>query len=337
MTTLVTGIGLVGTAFARCALSRGEPVAFVDSSARPDYLRRRLHIGAASPAGDAPPVATVVADVRDLASLEAAMRDHRTETVIHTAGLIAGRVSEPLYTGLEVNVTGTVNVMEAVRRCGVRRVVLVSSFAVYDRRRLRPGSGPLGEDSPRGPGRAYGNSKVIKELVAESYQVDFGFELVILRPANAYGYGHFAGGSGGAKIQNLLTAGLTGGVARVASQHTMDFEYVYDLDVGRAVDLAAITPMTKMPLQPRSEGCRVFNIGTGVITTFADLVATARSILPDLDVEVVGSRAPAVSAGDPLDLSAAASGLGWRPEFDLESGLRHYCEEIRRLGADVAG
>ena len=238
MTTLVTGIGLVGTSFARCALQRGEPVVFLDLQSRDEYLRARLGPIAAD-------IPTVRADIRDLSAVTTAMREHKVETVVHTAGLIGDSVSRPLYTGLEVNVTGTINVLEAVRLARVRRLVHVSSFAVYDRRRAR--GAPITEDAPRGPGRAYGNSKVIKELAAESYQKEFGFELAILRPANAYGYGHFEGGSFGSKIQALLEAGLAGQTAFVKQEHTMDFEYVYDLDVGRAVDLAATVDCPTSP------------------------------------------------------------------------------------------
>ena len=313
MTTLVTGIGLVGTSFARCALQRGEQVAFLDRQARPEYLHERLGPVAAD-------VPTVAADIRDMSALVRAMRDHKAETVVHTAGLIGDSVSRPLYTGLEVNVAGTINVLEAVRLTRVRRLVHVSSFAVYDRRRAR--GAPITEDAPRGPGRAYGNSKVIKELAAESYQKEFGFELAVLRPANAYGYGHFAGGSFGSKIQKLLEAGLKGQTAFVNQEHTMDFEYVYDLDVGRAVDLAATADLPDKP---------VFNIGTGTITTFDDLVAAARRIFSDLKVQVTPGKPPAVSAGDPLDLSHTEAALGWKPTFDIEAGLSHYAYELRRL------
>ena len=313
MTTLVTGIGLVGTAFARCALQRAEPVVFLDLNARAEYLHERLGPVAAD-------IPTVTADIRDLSALVAAMRDHKVQTVVHTAGLIGDSVSRPLYGGLEVNVTGTINVLEAVRLARVRRLVHISSFAVYDRRRAK--GAPITEDAPRGPGRAYGNSKVMKELAAESYQKEFGFELAVLRPANAYGYGHFSGGSFGSKIQALLQAGLDGKTAFVKQEHTMDFEYVYELDVGRAVDLAAT-----VDLPDRA----VFNIGTGSITTFDDLVAAARRIFDDLKVQVIPGRAPAVSAGDPLDLSHTEAALGWKPTFDIEAGLSHYAFELRRL------
>ena len=79
MTTLVTGIGLVGTSFARCALQRGEPVVFLDQRDRPGYLHERLGPVAAD-------IPTVTADVRDQSAVLSVMRDHKVHTVVHTAG-----------------------------------------------------------------------------------------------------------------------------------------------------------------------------------------------------------------------------------------------------------
>ncbi|MCZ6621744.1 MAG: NAD-dependent epimerase/dehydratase family protein, partial [Deltaproteobacteria bacterium] len=194
MTTLITGIGLVGTSFAQLALKRGERLVFFDFQPRGDFLRRKL--------GDAQ-VTVLQKDVRDLPALIQAMKEHQVDTVVHTAGLIGGRVAESLYTGLQINVMGTINVAEAVRLTGVKRLIHISTFGTYDRR--REGSTPIFSDFPRGDGAPYGNSKVATELMLEAYQRLYGFELIVLRLANVYGLGHFwAGSAGGEIIQNLL-------------------------------------------------------------------------------------------------------------------------------------
>jgi nucleoside-diphosphate-sugar epimerase len=143
MTTLVTGAGLIGTAFAQHALGRGERVVFVDPEPRADYLGKRL--------GDAG-CELVRADVRDLPALVAAIRAHRAETVVHTAGLIGGRVQQSLGLAFDINVGGARNVAEAVRLGGARRLVHISTFGVYDSRRTP--AGPIDEDFPRGATRA---------------------------------------------------------------------------------------------------------------------------------------------------------------------------------------
>src|SRR5205085_25781 len=120
-------------------------------------------------------------------------------------------------------------------------LVHISTFGVYDRR--RDATGAVKEDHPRGQGRGYGNYKAAKELILEAYAAAHGFELIMLRPANVFGLGHFwSGSSGGQKMQNLIEAGFAGIPARLAAADTATHEYVYAKDVGRAVDLAATTP-----------------------------------------------------------------------------------------------
>jgi UDP-glucose 4-epimerase len=309
MATLITGAGLVGSSFAQCALKRGERVIFFDPQPRREFLHLKLG------GGD---FTLVHKDVRDLPALIEAMRAFQVDTVVHTAGLIGARVMESLYTGFQINVMGTINVAEAVRIAGVKRLVHISTFGVYDWRQDAPQ--PVGENFPRGSGRAYGNSKAAKELLLESYQKIFGFELIMLRLANVYGLGHFwSGDAGGEKMQNLLVSGLRGEIARIPQEQTLDFEYVYAKDVGRAVDLAATIPFP---------GKTIFNIGTGRITKFAEIVEMVKSFFPALRVEIIPGQAPE-SRSQHLDISRARNFLGWQPRFTMESALVDYIQDLK--------
>lgn len=309
MTTLITGAGLVGTAYALCALERNERVVFLDPLPREDYVRERLGDG---------DYAVIREDVRSLPSLIAAIEEHEVETVLHTAALIGGRAANPIHAGFDLNIGGTMTVAEAVRLTGVKRVVHMSTFGVYDWRRET--SGPVGEDFPRGSGAAYSNSKAAQELILEAYQGKYGFELVILRPGNVFGVGHFWGGSGGGeKVQALLECGIRGTVARIPEQQTMDFVYVYSKDMGRALDLAATAPLADRP---------VYNIGYDSVTSFQTLVDTAQTLLPELRVEIIPGTPP-VSRAAPLDISRAARDLGWSPQYPLEAAFEDYIADLR--------
>src|SRR4029450_4200677 len=160
--TLITGLGLVGTSYAQLALKRGETVVFFDVAPRKDFLAKKL--------GDAS-VTVVQRDVRDLPALVETIQKHKIDAVIHTAGLIGGKVAQPIYTGMQINVMGTINVAEAVRLTGVKRLVQISTFGIYDRRKGEPN--PIDEDFRRGPGEAYGKQKVAKELIVEHYEARF--------------------------------------------------------------------------------------------------------------------------------------------------------------------
>lgn len=309
MTTLVTGAGLVGAAFARHALKRGESVVFLDPEPRAAFLDFKLGKGNYDLARK---------DVRDLPAIIETIRAHRVETVVHTAGLIGGRVQQALSLAFDINIGGTRNVAEAVRLGGVKRMVHVSTFGVYDTRRRAT---VIDEDFPRGGSRAYGAYKAANELVLEAYAAAFGFELAMLRPANVYGFGHFfAGSSGGMKMQALAAAALKGGVVRVAAADAVANEYVYADDTGRAIDLAATVP---------SLGSNAFNIGAGHVTSFDEVVAAAKATAPALRVDIEPG-APSSPKSAPLDLNRAREQLGWAPRFDLKAGFADFIEELRR-------
>jgi UDP-glucose 4-epimerase len=218
---------------------------------------------------------------------------------------------------------GTINVCEAVRLTGVKRLVHISTLSVYNRR--LEGSTPISENFPRGDGFAYGNSKVAKELMLEAYQRLYGFELIVLRLANVYGLGHFWGGSaGGGKIQTLLEKGIRGETARIPQEQTMSFEYIYFKDVGRAIDLAATVPLPAKT---------VFNIGTGQVLTFDELTKAARRALPNLKIEIIPGKPPRLSVSQPMDCSRAKEFLSWEPQFTMDQAFEDYTQELKRINS----
>ena len=308
MATLVTGAGLLGASFAEAAKSRGEKIVFFDPEPRAEFLRLKLGEGGYQ---------IVRGDVRNLPDLVETIATHRIETVVHTAGLIGGRVQREISQAFDINISGTRNVAEAARLAGVRRIVHLSTFGAYDWRRPLPGK--ITEDFPLGPGRAYGNFKVAKEMILEAYAAQFKIELIMLRPANVFGVGHFWGGSsGGAKMQELMTACIAGRPARLAASDAADVEYVYAKDVGAAIDLAATVPA------PRA---KTFNIGNGEVTRFDDLIAAVRKIYPKLEIEFEPGDRPAAKT-EPMDISRAHKNLGWEPRFGLVDALRDYHADL---------
>ena len=308
MTTLITGAGLLGTSFAKIALARGEKIVFFDPEPRAEFFKLKLgEMG----------INLVRGDVRNLPSLIDAIQTHRVNTVVHTASLIGGRVQREVSLAFDINIIGTRNVAEAMRLTAARRLVHLSTFGAYDWRRQLPS--PVNEDAPLGPGRAYGAFKAAKEMILEAYSLQYKFDLIMLRPANVYGLGHFWGGSsGGAKMQELMEAGLTGRTARIAASEVMDVEYVYAKDVGAALDLAATVPAPKD---------NTFNIGCGRVIAFDELIGSVKTIYPGLKVEIEPGDKP-VSRSVPLDIERAKKQLGWEPSFSLIEGLRDYHADL---------
>ena len=313
MTTLITGAGLIGTAYAKEAAKRGEKTIFLDPIQRRDYLEIRL--------GDID-YEFINHDVRSVPALIDAIKTHKPDTLLHTAGLIGKRVADPIHAGYDLNILGMMAVVEAIRLTGVKRLVQLSTFGVYDWR-VSDKEGIISETFPLGSGSAYSNSKAAQELIVEAYRIQCGFEAVVLRPGNVFGMGHFWGGSGGGeKIHSLVEAGVRGTRAIIPEEQTMAFEYIYADDMGRAVDLAA----TKEGLPVGA----TYNLSWGRAITFDELVSAVKTSLPNLDLEIKPGAKPE-SRMTPLDISRARDELGWEPAFTLEEALAAYANDLGAL------
>jgi UDP-glucose 4-epimerase len=309
MTTLITGAGLVGTSFAQEAVRRGEKVVFVDPLPRADYIRDKL--------GNAD-YAYINEDVRSLPGLISTIQEHKVETILNTASVIGKRVGDPIHFGYALNVGGTQAVADAARLTGIKRIIHASTFGAYDWRKIK--EGPVPEDNLLGQGTAYSNSKVSQEMILEAYAADAGYDLFMLRLGNVFGVGHFWGGSGGGqKVQDLVMAGITGEVARIPEEQTMDFVYLYAKDCGRAMDICAT-------IDAPSEN--VFNVAYPFVTSFDELVGAVKAQLPNLRVEIVPGTPP-LNRALPLDITRAREMLGWEPQYTMEEAFADYIADLK--------
>lgn len=226
-------------------------------------------------------------------------------------------MGNPTYTGMQINIGGTINVLEAARLSGVSRFVHVSTFGVYDRR--LEADAAIEEDFPRGAASPYAASKIANEHIAEAYAAQYNFELAIVRPANVFGYGHFRGGSGGGvTIQRLVEAGISGESVTVSAAQARGFEYIYCKDLGPMLQRAATAPLTRVT---------AFNAGNGEVVPFEGLLEAIRSVLPDLNVTIAAG--PRDSFKQPMDISRSKALLDWAPEYSLTDGFRDYVQEFK--------
>ncbi|MDO8689130.1 MAG: NAD(P)-dependent oxidoreductase [Dehalococcoidia bacterium] len=309
MNILVTGAGLIGCHFAREMQKRGHRTVLFDLAPNESYVR--------SVAGDAP--AIVKGDIRDLPALVDTMRAHHIEAVFHTAGLIGPRVAERPYTGLNINVGGAISVAEASRLHGVRRLVFASTHGVYNWN--LPPRAPVAEDFPVGEDTFYAASKVSCEQILRAYGVRYGLDVAILRFAQVYGRGHFAGGSSGGIAMNALAeAAARGGPVRIDPSKFGINDYVYVKDAVRAASLAC-----EQPLQSK-----VFNVGSGRLEGPAGLASAIKTARPGLEVEILPGPAerPGHSHAFALDTSRTETELGYQPRFDLAGGMADFIQEM---------
>jgi nucleoside-diphosphate-sugar epimerase len=260
-------------------------------------------------------------DVTNVPDLLGAIQQAQPDCIVHTAALLGAAVDNAPYTAHKVNVDGTVNVMEAARLTGVKRVVYTSTMGVYS----WVASGPMTESQPFGPKALYAATKLAGEQIALAYGARYGVDVVVVRYAVAYGYGVFSAGSGyGRVIAPMLEQAARGEPTTV--QRLQPFlnlnEFVYVKDMARAAALAAHA----QGLQDRA-----FNIGTGVLSDLTDLVDAVKQELPDAQVTIEEPFGPLQPNPTrfPYDLTRAREQLGYEPAYPLSVGVHDYLQLIR--------
>lgn len=222
-----------------------------------------------------------------------------------------------------VNVGGTVSLMEAMRDVGVRRVVLISSGAVYGDQAEQP----LSEATPPNPRSPYAVSKLAAEHYLRTIGDLWGIETVCLRVFNAYGPGQSLPPSHPPVIPNFLRQAVRNGTLVVHSDGSQTRDYVFVDDVVNAMVAAATAAGAH-----RS----IINVGSGSETSVRELV--------DLVMQITNSKAevmynprtnPGVSRMA-ADLTLAREKLGYRPRVSLAEGIRLTLERDPRFRDDAS-
>lgn len=237
---------------------------------------------------------------------------HRPEVVFHLAAQASVSVSvrEPQYDA-DVNLLGTINVLEAARRAGARKVVFASSGgAIYGSEVPLPAR----ETHPKRPDSPYGVSKKVAEDYYDWYRRTHGLDYTLLALTNVYGPRQDAHGEAGV-VAIFTEAFLRGEAPTIFGDGEQTRDFVFVEDVADAFTRAA----------DRADG-RLLNIGTGVETT----VNRIAELLVDLTGAQVKPGYGPPRPGDVLrsvvDNSAAAEHLGWKPFTDLRTGLQRTVE-----------
>lgn len=308
MRVLVTGTGLVGCHAAAELIRVGSDVILYDLSPQPEYIERVL--GGAYRSN----LMVLQGNVCNPDALTTTLKSERVEVVVHTAGLVGRKAENNPYLAFRVNAEGTASVAEACRQASVRRLVHISSLAVYDWAKAS-GLPAVPENTPSGPATIYGSTKVAAEAVVRGYGARRWLEIVILRLAGVYGYGHFRGGSKmGFILQQLVMRALKGQASVVAPQLGAN-ECLYARDAARAVRLAVETDRAANAL---------YNIGTGRLERPEDIAAAIEMAVPGARLDFTETRVHHL----PLDVRKAADELGFRAAYDLASGMRDLTEVL---------
>jgi nucleoside-diphosphate-sugar epimerase len=313
MNILITGAGLIGSNAARQAVDAGHKVVLFDLSPNRDYIQKVVGKDKAE---------VVAADMRDLPALLSALEKFNVDTLVHTAGLIGGRVQENSYTGATNNILGTINILEAARLRKLRRVVYVSTFGVYDRDKIADTF--VKETHPIGGHNLYGTTKICSEHLVHAYAAMYNLDTIIVRPGGVFGRGFYVGGSTIGKVMRDLAMSIIKGDPITLDAKTYGpNELVYGKDVGLALFLAC---------QAQNPKQRIYNAGTGVVHDAEQLAQVIKALAPAIEVKV--SAGPVgKSRSIPMDISVSKAELGYAPKFPLKEALRDYMDELWTDGA----
>lgn len=256
-------------------------------------------------------------DLLDAARLDQVMQKHRPLAVIHLAGLIAvgESVADPaLYYGC--NVSGSISLLDGMRRNGVDRIVFSSTAAVYG----EPEVTPMPESHPQLPLNPYGRSKLVIERILQDYARAYSLRSVSLRYFNAAGADASADIGEAHPVETHLIP-LVLEVAAGQRHHIAIYGDDYSTRDGTCIrdyihvsDLAEAHVLALRYLD-RSVGAHAFNLGNGAGTTVLEVIEVARKVTgAPIPVRIEPRR-----AGDPAALLAdparARQLLNWQPRY----------------------
>ncbi|HET7011934.1 MAG TPA: SDR family oxidoreductase [Anaerolineales bacterium] len=255
----------------------------------------------------------VIGDITDGAIVAGAVDG--VDVVFHLAAMISVPASmQDPRSCYQTNVIGSLNLLEAARKAGVRRVVLSSSCAVYG-----DSPGPSAETDPPDPRSPYAASKVAMEDLGRLYTSAFGLSSVSLRYFNVYGPRQSPSSAYAAVIPAFIQALLKGRPPLVHGDGSQSRDFVYVEDVAQANLLAACL---------QAGGPPVVNIGTGRSQTILELANLLHRLLPG-EAPVFGPARAGDLHASCSDTRLAQEALGFRPTTAMERGLQRTVEWMR--------
>jgi UDP-glucose 4-epimerase len=255
----------------------------------------------------------------DLADPAAVDRATAGVNVVYHLGALASvqrSVENPAATH-ETCATGTLNVLDAARRQGVRRVVYAASSSAYGGLSREAGQT---EDAPVHPLSPYAAAKLAGELYAEAFSASYGLETVRVRFFNIFGPRQRADSPYSGVIALFIAAMINGRSPMVHGDglQSRDFTYVAN----------AVQSLVKAAETPGVSGT-VYNIGTGRSITVLDLVKTLNGLLgTNLEPKHAPARAGDVRLSR-ADITRARRDLGYDPKVSFEEGLERTLQWYR--------
>lgn len=321
MATLVTGgTGFVGANIVKELAARGHDVVSLDVLPVDELLTGFL--------GElAERVNFVHGDILDVAALEALRSAHTLEKIVHAAVFTVNRTDLETARSkdiLDINLTGTGNLLEMARLCDVERFAYISSGAAYGL--TRDPDQTYNEDDAPQPGNLYGITKFASESLTRRYGELHGFSTVSLRLSTPYGpMERVTGHRGNMSTPYQWTGQMLRGEPIESNDSDHGRDYTYVLDTASAV--ATVVDAAHLPHD-------LYNVTNGMPVTEGQIQRALVDLFPA--TQLIPSGAPADSSlgptRGPLSGYRLWHDLGWTPQYDLAAGLTDYVRWRRESG-----
>ena len=321
MATLVTGgVGFVGANIVKELAARGHDVVSLDVLPVDELLTGFL--------GElAERVNFVQGDILDATALDALRSAYSFDKIVHAAVFTVNRTDLETARSkdiLDINLTGTGNLLEMARLCDVERFVYISSGAAYGL--TRNPDQTYNEDDASQPGNLYGITKFASEQLTRRYGELHGFSTVSLRLSTPYGpMERVTGHRGNMSTPFQWTGQMLRGEPIESNDSDHGRDYTYVLDTASAV--ATVVDAAHLPHD-------LYNVTNGMPVTESQIQRTLAELFPE--TQLIPSEAPADSSlgptRGPLSGYRLWHDLGWTPQYNLAAGLTDYVRWRRESG-----
>ena len=245
------------------------------------------------------------------------VKAYKVEKIIDVSAELESESEQAPYIATRINIVGSLNVFEAARIMGVRRIVWASSLAVYGDKRRAQGI-PQNEDSLNNPITVYGACKSYGELVAKVYNAKWNMDIACLRPSSIYGPLRAGGATGW--LSDIVRKPLEGEIVDIPQGPEETTNYCFVDDCADAFVRCCQYRGGRLPHA-------IYYIG-GFKATVRQLMDEVKKQIPSAEARYHGKQMYYV---DVIDNRLIREDLGFKLNYDLEGGVREQVARQRLL------